>query len=508
MYLSYYQLETKPFQISTDPKFLWLGEKHKEAMAVLRYGVMDNKGFLLLTGEVGTGKTTLINALVNTLGDEVLIATILDPGLEKDDFYHYLISAFELPFKFTTKSEFIRQFGSFLIQAHDSRKKVLLIIDEAQRLNQELLEESRLLSNIEKQTAKLINIFFVGQREFNSIILQPKNRALRQRITVNFDLQPLSLKETDGYIAHRLKVAGVEKKIFSAAAVREVYKYAKGYPRLINVICDRALLTGFTRDAVKISPKIIKECAHELTLKVKKRPAGQAAVPEKVKSKRKQPNLPVKTKGRTTEKILFIALASLIAAWIAAAIYFYFPQNGIRHFFGQSNTLSVEKPEPVKQKAAAESSGRKADVASSGADQLMKKAAPQPSAGESFDSGKILQDLFANQRTPLHVDLTEQNELTATARRKLNRLARVLSEKTSLEILIKGYAGDGVGNSRYNKKLSEFTANIVKGYLVGKGVAPQRIETTGIWFVNPETEKPDQDKQVNIRWVDIQLKNG
>lgn len=178
MYLSYYQLETKPFQITADPKFLWLGEEHKEALAVLRYGVMDNKGFLLLTGEVGTGKTTLIKALVNTLGEEVIVATILDPGLEKEDFFNYICSAFNLEEKFSSKGVFLNQFSAFLNNAYQQRKKVLLIIDEAQRLDQLLLEEIRLLSNIEKQSAKLINIFFVGQKEFNNIILDPKKQSI------------------------------------------------------------------------------------------------------------------------------------------------------------------------------------------------------------------------------------------------------------------------------------------------------------------------------------------
>ena len=162
MYLSHYQLDRKPFQISTDPNFLWLGDKHKEALAVLRYGLMDNKGFLLLTGDVGTGKTTLINALVNTLGEEIIVATLLDPGMDKDDFFSYIGRAFQLEQAFSSKGEFIHSFSDFLNRAHDERKKVLLIIDESQRLSQELLEEIRLLSNIEKQSTKLINIFFVG----------------------------------------------------------------------------------------------------------------------------------------------------------------------------------------------------------------------------------------------------------------------------------------------------------------------------------------------------------
>lgn len=163
MYLSHYNLSLKPFQISTDPKFLWLGENHKEAFATLKYGIMDNKGFLLLTGDVGTGKTTLINALINSLGSNVIAATIPDPNLEKLDFFNYIAKAFRIDKKFSGKGEFLIYFEQFLNAAYSKNKKVLLVIDESQRLNHVLLEEIRLLSNIEKQNTKLLNIFFVGQ---------------------------------------------------------------------------------------------------------------------------------------------------------------------------------------------------------------------------------------------------------------------------------------------------------------------------------------------------------
>ena len=163
MYLSFYNLKTKPFQISTDPKFLWLGENYKEALASLKYGIMDNKGFLLLTGGIGTGKTTLINALVNSLGDNTIVAIVPDPDLEKLDFFNFIANAFKIKKMFHSKGAFIIYMSHFLHNAYNNNKKVLLIIDEAQRLNPNFLEEIRTLSNIEKQNTKLINIFFVGQ---------------------------------------------------------------------------------------------------------------------------------------------------------------------------------------------------------------------------------------------------------------------------------------------------------------------------------------------------------
>jgi general secretion pathway protein A len=266
MYLSFYRLKHKPFQISTDPKFLWLGEKHEEALATLRYGVLDNKGFLLLTGDVGTGKTTLINALLKILGRETIVATVRDPDLEPMDFFHYISHAFGMSGNFTSKGTFLIEFEQFLHEAHRTQKRVLLIIDEAQRINQKLLEEIRLLSNIEKEEKKLLNIFFVGQIEFNEILLRQENRPIRQRITVNYNIEPLSRNESDVYIRHRLKIAGTEDEIFEEGALAKIYIFSQGYPRLINIICDRCLLTGFVSEEKIISAAHVDECIAELSI--------------------------------------------------------------------------------------------------------------------------------------------------------------------------------------------------------------------------------------------------
>ncbi len=264
MYRSFYRLKEKPFQITTDPRFLWLGEKHKEGLSILKYGILDNKWFLLLTGDVGTGKTTLINALLESLDDSVLVATVPDPGLDELDLFNVIADLYGLDRTFSSKGEFLIHFRRFLNEAHEEGKKILLIIDEAQRLNQERLEVIRLLSNIERQETKLINIFFVGQNEFNDTLRRPENRALRQRITINYNISPLTADETGEYIAHRLKVAGADHPIFHPEAIRKVAAYTGGYPRLINVLCDYGLVTGYVKGARLIMPAVIDECAREL----------------------------------------------------------------------------------------------------------------------------------------------------------------------------------------------------------------------------------------------------
>ena len=250
-----------PFELSPDPKFLWLGEKHKEGLDAVRYGILANSGFLSLTGDVGTGKTTLVNALANSLGDNIIFAKIPDPSLKILDFFNFAATGFKMNKKFRTKGEFLRHLEDFLCTAHAAHKKVLLVIEEAQRLNHALLEEVRLLSNIEKQNAKLISILFIGQNEFNDRL--KKNRALKQRVNIRYNIQPLTEIETKTYIRHRLKIAGSKTDVFSRDAIREVYAFSKGNPRLINVICDLALLSGYLKETKIIESQIIKDCALE-----------------------------------------------------------------------------------------------------------------------------------------------------------------------------------------------------------------------------------------------------
>ena len=248
MYLSHYNLTLKPFEESPDPRFFWLSEKHKEALACLKYGIQENKAFLLLNGDIGTGKTSLIHYLLLDNDLDARVATIPDPALSVLDFFKLLSKLFNINIKFRTRGDFLSQFETFLYNTFSEQKRVLLIIDEAQRLNQQLIEQIRLLSNIERKDVKLINIFLVGQNEVIDTIKDEKNKALRQRLTVHFTIDPLTELETQEYIKHRLSVAGSKADIFSSGANHEIFSFSKGYPRLINIICDRALLTGYISD--------------------------------------------------------------------------------------------------------------------------------------------------------------------------------------------------------------------------------------------------------------------
>ncbi|MBT8366064.1 MAG: AAA family ATPase, partial [Deltaproteobacteria bacterium] len=230
MYLSFYKLKEMPFNISTDPRFLWYGEKHGEALANLTYGLLEGNGYVVMTGDAGTGKTTLVNALIKTLDDNVLVANINHPTFGASEFLNIVAKTYDSTAEIASKADCLIFFKSFLQRTHVEGKTVLLIIDEAHRLPKESLEEIRLLSNMEKAHQKLIKIFLAGQNELKLTLFSPECHALRQRITLFYDLHPLSEDETLDYVVHRLKVAGTKKQLFTSGAIHQIQNFTQGYP--------------------------------------------------------------------------------------------------------------------------------------------------------------------------------------------------------------------------------------------------------------------------------------
>lgn len=463
MYLSYYNLTEKPFQINADPKFLWYGEKHKEALAMLKYGILDNSGFLFLAGDIGTGKTTLINSLTEQLGDQIIVAIIPDPGLGNIDFFNFIAAAFNINNRFNSKGEFLVYFSHFLHKAHRDNKKVLLIIDESQRLTDEILEEIRLLSNIEKPDAKLINIFFVGQNECKDIFLKMENRALKQRITINYRIDPLTKNETEQYVRHRLKVAGSEKKIFTPKAIRKIFTFSRGYPRLINIICDHCLLAGYVKGKKTISGGIVKECAKELKIS-----------PMTVEKKEKKHVKTTETKqegqqgkkGKKKRKI--VGYICLLVLLLLIAGYF--------HYLYDTKKILVK---PVTQIVKIQNKS------------VQKQLETQFAI---FPDQKLIIP-FGYNSTELSSDIFE----------KLDLLASTMSSNPDVGIVIKGYTGQ-LGDLLYNKKLSGLRANIVKNYLVDKGVSPNKIKTFGIGSVRQIEDGDDiENKKIPERRVEIEF---
>jgi len=265
MYLDFYGLEQKPFALSPDPRFLFLSSSHREALAHLLYGIEQSEGFITVTGEVGTGKTTLCRTLLERLGPETEVAFLFNPSRSGTELLQAIAIEFGLPTQGLGRSQLGDQLNRFLLEKNREGKRVLLIIDEAQNLSTSTLEQVRLLSNLETSNAKLIHILLLGQPELDRKLDSSRLRQLRQRISVRWKLGPLSESETAEYVRHRIKVAaGGPRDLFSAGALKRIHRFTGGVPRLVNVLCDRSLLAGYAAGAVRVPSRIVRAAAREI----------------------------------------------------------------------------------------------------------------------------------------------------------------------------------------------------------------------------------------------------
>ncbi len=265
MYLEYYGLKQAPFDPTPNPRFLFHSRRHREAYNHLLYGICERKGFVQLTGEVGAGKTTLCRALLEQLNGLFSTALILNPVLDADGLMKAIATEFGLDVKGRDRLETITLIGEFLLKQVQQGKETVLIIDEAQNLTEELLEQIRLLSNIETDDRKLLQIVLLGQPELRDRLNSHRLRQLRQRITVRYHLAPLTRVEVGQYIQHRLELAGAQGvPYFTQPALWRVFGYSHGIPRLINAVCDKALLAGFVEQSDHITYQMVGRAIREL----------------------------------------------------------------------------------------------------------------------------------------------------------------------------------------------------------------------------------------------------
>jgi general secretion pathway protein A len=512
MYQAFYSLKIKPFQITTDPKFLWLGEKHKEALATLKYGILENKGFLLLTGDVGTGKTVLIHGLVKIIDISAIVATIPDPGLNSMDFFNFLAEEFKMNRHFDTKGAFLIHLKHFLYKASASGKKVLLVIDEAQRLNHELLEQIRLLSNIEMDNRKLINIFFVGQSEFNRVLNEERNKAVRQRITVSYHIDPLTEQETRAYINHRLRVAGGDREIFKPDALHKIYAFSQGYPRLINIICDHALLTGYSGGKKDIDGNLIRECEKELRI-----PINNAGSDEKEQGFFETQQTAVSAlQNRSLGKRIGFAAVTILLLLFAGLIFFNFQLKDTHRWkieeiapqSYESPTLKSKEsfvPGTENQEATPKEmpAAKRFDDTISGEKNLLQSDQNEADDQKNLEQSEPQVKPFPDRKIVIYFK-HNSNDLPDPAYETLDRIAEFMIHNPTAKVNISGYT-DSSGAYSYNVSVSQFRANIVKGYLVGKGVHPLKIEALGLGPENPiASNESEKGRQTNRR-VEIEV---
>jgi general secretion pathway protein A len=289
MYKSFYNLQRNPFEISPDPSFLFPTKRHNEALAALYYGVRRHKGFVVMTGEVGTGKTLLVRCLLQLLNkNDVSYAYVFNSILSPVEFLQYIASDFGLRSAGKNKSELLWELHNYLITRYQKKQTTVLVVDEAHHVSAEVLEEIRLLTNLETAQEKLLQILLVGQPELDEKLDSVSLRQLKQRIVLRSRLEPLDLEETTGYLQRRLELAGLNPNpdpIFPVETVAVIHRHSRGIPRLINTICENALIAGFAKQSKKISPSIIEEVACDLRLNVVHAAAVAESLPTDDKNK-------------------------------------------------------------------------------------------------------------------------------------------------------------------------------------------------------------------------------
>ncbi|WP_084813610.1 ExeA family protein [Desulfogranum japonicum] len=327
MYRAFYGLSAKPFKLTPDSKVVFRSLAHQEGLAILKYGVISKKGFLVLTANVGLGKTTLLQALVDSLDMGVKLCLLNNPLLYRDEFFSYLANKFGLPWD-GNKAMFLIAFGELLKKAYEENERILLIIDEAHVLPVDLLEEIRLLSNLDVKGQDVLSIFLVGQPELNDLMQDDRLLPLRQRIGIRYDLKPLSLNETKQYILFRLRSAGARQpNIFTNEAVAHIHEVSKGTPRLINIVCDHALLTGFAENRQVINGELIKSCVEDLHFPGESTPL---------------PLAPKTSKGKDLRKYMLVVLVVVFLLCAGFLAREYLPDNRLVSWL--SSFLPVQWP--------------------------------------------------------------------------------------------------------------------------------------------------------------------
>jgi len=567
MYYHYYGLDEEPFQLTPDTKYAWLGEKHAEALAALEYAIQENKGFLVLTGDVGTGKTLMINCFLKKIGENVIAVKVTNPSMSVVDFFNFLSAKFGWKKFFRTKGKFLLYLEDYLYRLNSEGKRVLLIIDEAQDLDHKLIEEIRLLSNIELENKKLINIFFVGQNELDSILRFKENKAIHARIAIWCNIEPLSEIETTQYISHRLRIAGTTKEIFPKEVIRKIHSFSKGIPRIINILCDQALLSGFSQDVKEIETNIILKSANDLGFQFQERKIEKPKTDHIELKQSSVQNVPkhkeIKNVTEKRQVTLSHALGalSLVLLFIVSVLLYYARSLSLEEKEAQALNKYENKQVLIPEKQSVAPQRTQVSASEIAQDrQLGKNSNPTKTHKKNqiqtpekqlllSEATQISEYDITHELRPTQSHLTEEqlfmineeldldkqenaysqestivkeienpfiknnlivyfkhnsNELHDHEFAKLDLVAEYMKYNSDTKINVKGYT-DNLGSIKTNEFISILRAINVKTYLIGKELDPSRIKIYGLGQKNPIAEnKTEKGRRLNRR-VEIEL---
>ncbi len=483
MYNAYFGFRENPFGLNPDPKFLYLSESHREAFAHLIYGVRVRACFVVITGDVGTGKTTLINVLIEKLPPETKKVHLTDPATTVDDLFYLIMKSLDLKVDGLSKGRFLWALDEFMKNKLPENEQVLLIVDEAQNLSPVMLEEIRLLSNLGTPTKRLFQILLAGQPELNHKLWMPELRQFRQRIGIKYHIEPLDLTETKNYIEHRLKVAGFDQSnLFHPKAIKEIYHFSKGYPRLINIMCDNCLITVYSRDLRQVTKDHVKQNIREIETSytaVKKGIYQTASIEHNGEGKTHRRN-------RLSYGIPIALILMLLAVGIPYGIKIN-NQYGILKVATKSPSISEEQG--IKGQLQPQNEKNEENI---------------ESKESIYPSKEQIESVVRDTIEPSEVYFGRRNsQIGDEALPALSKLALAIKSYPEAEVIIEGHT-DNIGDEEFNKWLSMARAQSVKQWLIDHaGIDEFRLHVNALGQSKPKYSNNTAEGRRRNRRVEV-----